>query len=150
MSLRQWGKADLAAMAAIHSSRMTEKWSAESLAALLATPGSFALVVEDVAQIAGFAVVRAAGGEAEILTIAVRAGLDRRGHGAELMRGVAAQAQEMGAETLFLEVNEMNGAAHALYKRLGFAVAGRRKGYYYEPGGPPSDALILRAALPLV
>lgn len=149
MSLRNAHKADFAEMAAIHSRRMAENWSAESLAGLLAMPGTMALVVEEGSQIAGFAIVRAAGGEAEILTIAVRAESARRGHGAALMRDAAVRAQEMGAEALFLEVNETNEPALALYNRLGFAMAGRRKGYYCEPGELPCDALILKVALPL-
>jgi ribosomal-protein-alanine N-acetyltransferase len=150
MSPRAWRAADLAAMAAIHASRMAEKWTAESLASMLATPGCFAWVVEEKSVIAGFAIARVAGGEAEILTIAVRSESVRRGHGAALMRKLAAQAREMGAETLFLEVNEANEPAQALYKNLGFVVAGRRKNYYCEPGKAPSDALILKALLPLL
>lgn len=149
MSLRSWRADDLAAMAAIHASRMAEKWTAESLAGLLATPGCFAWVAEEMGQTAGFAIARVAGGEAEILTIAVRSETARRGYGAALMRKLAVQAHEMGAKTLFLEVNEANKPAQALYKSLGFAVAGRRKGYYCKAGESPRDALILEAALPL-
>jgi ribosomal-protein-alanine N-acetyltransferase len=50
---------------------------------------------------------------------------------------------------MFLEVAISNVAARALYDRLGFTEAGRRKGYYARPGSPPEDALILRSNLPL-
>ncbi len=136
---------DLAPLAAIHAACFPDAWSAQALADLLATPGTFAIASAD-----GFVLARAAAGEAEILTLAVSPNARRRGTGVALVRAAANEAQRLGAEVLFLEVASGNAAARALYRHLGFTEAGLRKGYYASPGRAPEDALVLRANLPLV
>jgi [ribosomal protein S18]-alanine N-acetyltransferase len=133
----------LVPVAAIHTACFPDDaWSVQAIADLLSAPGTVGLASDD-----GFILIRSAGGEAEILTLAVRPAARRKGLGAAL---VTAGAQAMqGAETMFLEVAVSNAAARALYTRLGFTKAGERKGYYVRSGQPPEDALILRCNLPL-
>ena len=50
------------------------------------------------------------------------------------------------AKQLFLEVDETNKAALALYKSSGFNEVGRRPGYY-QTGKGHSDALIMRRTI---
>ncbi|OLT13560.1 ribosomal-protein-alanine N-acetyltransferase [Pseudonocardia sp. CNS-139] len=78
--------------------------------------------------------------EAEIHTIGVEAGHQRRGIGRALLRGLLAVADEAGA-TVFLEVRTDNEQARSLYEDEGFAVVGLRK-RYYQPSG--ADAYTLR------
>jgi ribosomal-protein-alanine N-acetyltransferase len=52
-----------------------------------------------------------------------------------------------GVRALFLEVDEANAAARALYARFGFAEVGRRPAYYRTASGVKSTALVLRRAL---
>lgn len=129
--------ADLTPLAGLHASAFAKAWDAAAIAALLATPGCFGFAID-----AGFVLARAAGGEAEILTLAVRPADRGRGLGRILLRAAIAEAQRLGAATMFLEVGADNPAALALYAGLGFANVGMRKGYY--DGG---DALVL--SLPL-
>ncbi|MEJ0043710.1 MAG: GNAT family N-acetyltransferase [Rhizomicrobium sp.] len=136
--------ADLAPLAALHAACFAEAWNARALGDLLAMPGAFAIVADT-----GFILIRAAGGEGEILTLAVAPDGRRRGTGRALVAAAASQAQSLGAHTLFLEVGVSNAAARALYERLGFEEAGRRKGYYEARGTAPQDALVLRSNLPL-
>jgi ribosomal-protein-alanine N-acetyltransferase len=49
----------------------------------------------------------------------------------------------LGARTVFLEVDENNAPARALYRRAGFADVGRRKSYYQSG----ANALVLRRDL---
>ena len=105
--------------------------------------GSFA--PEDLAR-ARDLIARAAGGEAEILTLAVAPAARRQGVGLALVAAAARHAQQLGAATMFLEVGVSNGAARALYARSGFREVGKRKAYYAAEG---ENALILRADLPL-
>ena len=136
--------ADLAPLAAIHASCFPDAWNMRALAELLATPGTFAVSSSD-----GFILARAAAGEAEILTLAVSPTARRCGLGRALVTEAASHAQQSGANAMFLEVAVSNAGARALYERLGFKEAGRRKGYYARPGMAPEDALILRSNLPL-
>lgn len=130
--------ADAPLLAAIHAAAFPpgERWDEAALGTLLALPGAFAVLLgED-----GFALARAAAGEAEVLTLAVRPERRRLGLGAALLAGTVAGAAARGAEALFLEVSERNGAARALYAGAGFAEVGRRRRYYADG----ADALVLR------
>ena len=130
--------ADTASLAALHAACFDEAWDAACLRTMLATPGAFAFHHPD-----GFVLSRVAGGEAEILTLAVAPRARGKGLGRALLCEAIAKAEQMNADAMFLEVGSDNPAALALYARLGFAHVGIRKGYYR--GG---DALVLRLSLP--
>ncbi|HEV7960467.1 MAG TPA: GNAT family N-acetyltransferase [Rhizomicrobium sp.] len=130
---------DVALLAALHAASFADAWSAGFIRDLLESPGVFAFVAN-----CGFILARAAGGEAEILTIAVAPEARLRGTGRALVREAAAYAQGLGATTLFLEVATDNEPALKLYVGAGFEPVGLRKGYYQG-----KDAQILKAALPL-
>ena len=134
-------KDDLAVLAVLHATGFAEPWSAASIAQLLATPGAYAFHLPE-----GFILVRAAGGEAEILTLAVAPLARGKGLGRALLRAAAQHATRLEAGTMFLEVATDNLAALTLYRGQGFVRAGQRKDYY---GAPGRDALILKAQLPL-
>lgn len=119
-------------------------WSAAALADLLKGQGAFAFETK-----AGFIIVRAAGDEAEVLTLAVRVDHRRVGNGARLVRAAAAHAHGLGASHLFLEVGLSNVAARKLYEALGFKEVGRRDRYYAVAPDKFEDALVLRSNLPL-
>ena len=130
---------DIAVLAALHASSFTEAWSAAFIRDLFSGLGVFAFVHEE-----GFILARAAGGEAEILTLAVTPLSRRKGIGRALVLKAAAHAQGLGADALFLEVAKDNVAARKLYSGLGLKPVGLRKAYY---GG--QDAEVLKALLPL-
>jgi ribosomal-protein-alanine acetyltransferase len=96
------------------------------------------------AIVAGVIVVQVAGGDAEILNLAVRQ--DRRRHGVAraLLSFAIAELRSMQAESVFLEVRESNAPARALYGAEGFANMGRRRSYYESP---KEDALVLSLRL---
>ncbi len=81
--------------------------------------------------------------EAEILSIAVASRSRGRGYARRLLEHHLARLAGEGVTTSHLEVEEGNEPALRLYKRLGYVVAGRRKGYYAREHGA-ADALILR------
>ena len=126
------------ALAALHAACFPQPWDAGAISALLVTPGTFAFAHDD-----GFVLARAAGGEAEILTLAVAPAARGQGLGRGLLQAAIIKARELGAQTMFLEVGADNPAALALYAGLGFAKCGMRKGYY----GGAADALVLRLPL---
>ena len=137
---------DTDALALLHAASFAEAWTADWIARLLAQPGTFA--ISD-GEGSGFVLIRAAGGEAEILTLAVEPAARRRGIGSALVAASCRHAQERGAGAMFLEVSQTNEAARSLYARHGFREVGRRKGYYRSPGGGNEDALIFRVEFPL-
>jgi [ribosomal protein S18]-alanine N-acetyltransferase len=133
-----------AALAALHRATFTtpRPWSETEIAALLAGTGVFTL-----GDARGFVMGRAVAGEAEVLTLAVAPDQRRQGIARSLMQGFATRAHTMGAETAFLEVAADNTAAIALYLSLGYATAGRRKGYFETPEGHRIDALVMTKTL---
>ena len=138
---------DVNVLVRLHATSFADAWSAEWIAKLLAVPGTFVFLADG--ESGGFVLVRAAGGEAEILTLAVAPAARRRGIGTVLISAACRRAQEMGAGAMFLEVGRTNEPAKALYTRLGFREVGRRRGYYQEPGGSNEDALVFCGKLPL-
>lgn len=130
---------DVAELARWHAASFSDAWSQAAIRELFAGPGVYAY-----ASPGGFILARAAGDEAEILTLAVIPAARRQGIGRDLVRFAARHAQSLGARALFLEVATSNVPAHELYASLGFTAAGRRRAYYGT-----EDADILKATLPL-
>ena len=127
---------DPAPLAALHALCFPDAWDVKAIRDLFAA-GAFAFHSRD-----GFVLARAAGGEAEILTLAVAPQARGKGLGRALLKAAIVRARELGAESMFLEVGADNPAALALYAGLGFVKVGGRKGYY-----DGRDALVLRLPL---
>ncbi|WP_329518513.1 ribosomal protein S18-alanine N-acetyltransferase [Spirillospora sp. NBC_01491] len=91
-------------------------------------------------EIIGYAGLSAAGGQADVQTIGVRA--DRRGAGigAALLTELLGEAARRGTEAVFLEVRADNDGARLMYERFGFERVGLRK-RYYQPSGV--DAIVM-------
>lgn len=132
---------DTALLARLHGECFAEGWTAEGFRSLLDNPGAFALI-DDSAS--GFIVIQVAADQSEVLTLGVRPAARRRGLAKQLVDTAVNCALERGANCIFLEVDCANNQAIALYNGCGFAVAGRRPGYYQYGNGTVSDALTLR------
>jgi ribosomal-protein-alanine N-acetyltransferase len=63
------------------------------------------------------------------------------------MDAVLRELHAQRAEKLFLEVDETNQPAIALYRRFGFREVGQRPRYYQSAGGRKSGALVMRRDL---
>ena len=85
------------------------------------------------------------GRTSQIMTVGVLPHARRRGIGRVLVRALVAHARSLDAEEVLLEVRVDNEAARALYQSEGFAVLGRRRGYY-DHGRV--DAVTMRLGLP--
>lgn len=130
-----------AQLAALHAQCFDtpRPWSAAEFESLL--PSSFLLTTEN-----GFLLGRVVADEAELLTIAVAPQARRKGTGRQLVDAFITESQARGATTAFLEVAADNHSALALYCGVGFAQAGRRKGYYTQSNGSKIDALVMTYA----
>lgn len=82
--------------------------------------------------------------EAEIYRISVRPDMRRKGLGRSLLGEAERLLQELGCESIFLEVRDTNEAAVSLYSSEGFREIYRRRAYYRDP---VCDALIMEKKL---
>lgn len=150
-SLRALGAPDLDLAASLHGEafiRLGERaWTRQELAELLASHGVKGFALADGDDAVGFALMRVAADEAELLTLAVHPAHWRRGAGRVLLDAVIGASRAFGARTLFLEVGADNAAARALYDHAGFEVVGRRQGYYRRAAGAPADAIVMRLGI---
>ena len=136
---------DLPALLALEAGSATAAhWSENEYRRLLGEAAHVVLVIgEDALQ--GFVVGRELGAEWEIENVVVARPLQRRGLATQLVQELLGLARSRGAAAVYLEVRESNRAARALYSKLGFREAGRRKSYY---GSPEEDAVVYRNLFP--
>jgi ribosomal-protein-alanine N-acetyltransferase len=143
--IRAGRRGDLAAIASIERRSFQNPWSEKSLAEALESDPPITVLVaagEGNAPL-GYAILRVAAGEAEVLSLAVEPGARRQGQGRALLEAALERAREAGAAAIHLEVRVTNAAALALYRRLGFVEVGRRRSYYADG----TDAFLMRRTL---
>jgi len=123
-----------------------EAWSRQMLVGELGQqPASrYYLVAESDGEIVGYAGLLAAGGQGDVLTIAVAAVQWGQGIGSQLLDRLLAEGRRRGCTEVFLEVRADNARAQRLYQWRGFAEVGIRRGYY-QPSG--TDAIVMRLDL---
>ena len=106
---------DPAPLAALHAACFPDPWDAKALRELFAA-GAFAFHHDD-----GFVLARVAGGEAEILTLAVAPAARGKGLGRALIEACEAWARERGHKLLTVGVLAKNPAAIRAYEGAGYA-----------------------------
>jgi [ribosomal protein S18]-alanine N-acetyltransferase len=124
-----------------------DAWSPEMFADEVSQPpdSRLYLVAETGMVLAGYAgVMFLPGGQADVLTIAVREDHWGRGIGSALLGALIDAARDRGCTEMFLEVRADNDRAHGLYLRRGFTNLGIRRGYY-QPSG--MDAITMQKDL---
>lgn len=141
------GSAQAAPMSALHGQCFEEAWDEAAFQSLLGMPGSLAYLASRApgSPPEGFLLARAAGGEAEIITIGVLPAA--RGAGLAKALVAALRTGLTNCDQIFLEVAEDNQSAIGLYEGLGFDTVGRRENYYQRSSGPPMSARIMRLSL---
>ena len=135
---------DASELARIHAQGFYRGWPSTEFTAFLSEPSTPIFVACDAKRrIAGFALIRQAADEAELLTIAVDPKWRGKRIGQALLRAAFDDLQFTPARRMFLEVDEQNAAAIALYKSQGFVRIGARQGYYPRPDGSAATALVM-------
>lgn len=135
-----------ALIAALHAACMSPPWSEATIARLLAGAGGLGWIATLDDQPVGFALIREAADEAEILAIGVLPAKRRLGVGQALLKAVIGQCASNGLARLYLEVAASNSAAKNAYGRAGFRQVGQRR-RYYGAGETREDALVMRRDL---
>ncbi len=134
---------DVAAIAAIHGQSFQRGWGEDEVYRLLIDRAVIAHRATLGRALIGFIISRLAADEAEILSVAIAPA--RRGGGLSrpLLDLHLRRLAGFGKRAVFLEVDEQNAPARALYQRAGFYEVARRQGYYQGGGA----ALVLRRDL---
>lgn len=123
----------------------TTAWPAEQFRGEIGKSTRYFLIVESDAQVIAYAgaFLPNAGGEGDIMTIAVKSEFRRQGIAKELITRLESWAKARGAIAMMLEVDVNNAEAIALYSKLGYEALNIRKNYY----GYGQDAQIMRRGL---
>lgn len=126
--------------------RLFEKgWNTDGMRRLLEHPACVAVfaVSRQSSAVVGFVIAQLSADEAELLSLGVDAGWQRRGIGVALVEALTGLVKGKGARRLFLDVAESNAAALALYARLDFTRMGVRTDYYLHPDGRHENAFLM-------
>jgi ribosomal-protein-alanine N-acetyltransferase len=135
---------DADSIARLHAQGFYRGWPREDFAAYIAGEGTPVYIACDARRrIAGFAMLRHLGDDAELITIAVDRKWQRKGVGLALMRALFDDLMTTPARRLLLEVAADNAPALRLYGKLGFARLSERQGYYPRPDGSPATAIVM-------
>lgn len=120
---------DLNDVVAVEQRAYSHPWSRGNFTDSLAA-GYLAEVWRLEEDVLGYFVAMAGVDELHLLNITVVPEEQGRGHGRLMMGALQQHALRMRATSLWLEVREGNHRARALYRRLGYAEVGLRRGYY--------------------
>lgn len=144
LALRLLTAEDIPAVMALESSAHSHPWRQSSFEDCL-KGRQRCWLAEHKGMLVGYVVVTHAGGDAELLNIAVSPKYQRKGIGSTLLQH-AISCVVGHADMLFLEVRVSNHKAIELYSKEGFFEVGHRKNYYPTLNGH-EDALLMASQL---
>ena len=138
---------DARAIARLHGASFHRGWSDGEIERILLDRDVLAHRATRGRRLIGFILSRLVAGEAEILSVAVTSSGRGKGVARRLLDLHLRRLAGLDARAVFLEVGEDNVPARKLYRRAGFREVGRRDGYYQDPKGKSTAALVLRRDL---
>ncbi len=143
---RKMVRADVAAVTAVEVRAYSHPWSqCNFVDSLIAGYTAEVMVLPD-GSVCAYFVAMVGVDEMHLLNITVAPEFQGAGLGQRMLRALQARARQSGVPTLWLEVRHSNSRARSLYRRLGFAEVGLRKGYY-PADGQREDAVVMRLPL---
>ena len=120
-------------VAEIERLSFSRPWSLESIKSFYYRKTSDIYVWRDRNRISGYIIAEHVLDQAEIHRIAIVPFIRKMGIGTLLFQEFERRYQELGVETIYLEVRESNEAAYQFYLKNGFEEYGRRAKYYKDP-----------------
>lgn len=138
---------DLDAVVAVEARSYSNPWSRGNFTDSLVAGYLAEVLVDGAGGLVGYLIAMTGVDELHLLNITVAPDWQGQGHGQALMAALQQHAVQQGLATLWLEVRESNQRARALYRRLGFAEVGLRRGYY-PAAVRREDAVVMSLALP--
>lgn len=139
--LNQVGKEASGVLSKIHEQCFPNYWNIDAFNDFFSVEGTQALLAGE--PTIGMMVYRTHFEQADIITIAVLAEHRRKGLARIMLDKALADMQINGVQAIFLDVEDGNLAAIALYEGLGFSVVRRRRQYYRQKDGTCTDALVM-------
>jgi ribosomal-protein-alanine N-acetyltransferase len=131
----------------LHRAAFHRGWGIDEFEQILIERNTLAHRLRLGTSVIGFIVSRIAADEAEILSVTVAAAHRGRGLSRDLLQAHLGHLAGSGVKTVFLEVEDNNQPARALYERAGFRVVGRRERYYKSANGEQLNAVVMRRDL---
>ncbi len=116
----------------------TRPWTAKEIADIIGNNGA-----QCIGDGTCFLIAQKTIDEVEILTLATHPDFRRRGRAKDVLTALE-QKIRGSVQSIFLEVDETNSAARALYHSCAYRQIGLRRGYYVHTSGPATNALVLR------
>ncbi len=124
---------DAARLSLLEAESFDHPWRTAEIAAELAKPGTLALgLFGESGALDASVLFSTVLDEAELLRVATRPAVRRKGYGRTLLEAGLERLRRAGIAAVFLEVDEGNLPARELYRQLGFAEIGRRPAYYRD------------------
>jgi [ribosomal protein S18]-alanine N-acetyltransferase len=142
--IRALRAADIPRILEIEKRCFSTPWQESTFRGLLRRTDTDLLGAEQEGQLLGYAIAWTVLDQAELGNVAVVPEARGLGVGRLLVQTALARLRQRRASECFLEVRESNAVAQTLYRKLGFAVVGRRSRYYLDP---VEDALVMRIEL---
>lgn len=132
LQIRAMEESDLDQVADLAAAVFSRPWTRQGFAEALPLENACFLTAVESDVVLGYGAIYTAADEGEILNIAVKPEVRRRGIAKKLMSEMLAAGRRKGVRRFFLEVRVSNVAAIHLYQSFGFAVQGIRKNFYKE------------------
>ena len=131
---------DLEEVALLEQQVFSQPWSRKSFAESIAKSENLYLVAKESEEVLGYCGLWGVGDEGQITHVCVKESARGKGVGKQLLLAMLEKGKERGLQAFTLEVRVSNTPARELYKKVGFAEAGIRKGFY---DAPKEDAMIM-------
>lgn len=135
---------DLDEVLAIERDSFTDPWDRDSFRSDIDSPHVITLVSRKQGRCAGYLSCIALDDYGYIANIAVAAEHRSQGLGQKLLDDLKRRLLELGIDTVVLDVRTANENAIRFYRKRGFEVIARRKGFYTNP---PDDSFTMQLTI---
>ena len=106
--------------------------------------GYICIVLDRGEELAGYAILSIAAGEAHILNLCVDPMFRALGYGTRLLNEILQRAESAEVKEVFLEVRPTNSSAMSLYHKKGFRQIANRPAYYQGHEGREDAAVLAK------
>lgn len=140
MEIKRMTRKEIPMVAGLERQIFSMPWSEQGFCDTLKMDNAIFLTAMEDGRLLGYCGIYLAADEGEITNVAVAPEYRRQGIAEKLVKRLMEETRSLGIRTYILEVRVSNQSAISLYRKLGFADCGIRKGFYENP---TEDALVM-------